>query len=123
MKILLSLIFTFVLSLAAYGQTTECTYTFAPPAQYVAAKSDTYGVNVRSQVGCSQTAQSNDSFLRITNRGLAGTVDGQWIRSILVAIEANTGAARTGTVTIGGQTYTFYQASADKSRKRVRILP
>jgi hypothetical protein len=122
MKILLSLIFTFVLSVAGYGQTTDCTYKFDPPAQYVTAKAEVYLVTVTSQVGCVTFAKSDDSFLRITN-DLTVPIDGKEIRTVLVTIEANTGAARVGTLTFGAQTYKIYQASADKSRKRVRILP
>jgi hypothetical protein len=53
------------------------------------------------------TAQSNDSWITITS-GAAGTGSG----TVGFSLQANTGAVRTGTITIEGQTFTITQESA-----------
>ncbi|MGA2434989.1 MAG: BACON domain-containing carbohydrate-binding protein [Bryobacteraceae bacterium] len=53
------------------------------------------------------TATSNDSWITITN-GASGTGSG----SVSFSLQANTGAARSGTITIAGQMFTIEQESA-----------
>ena len=56
--------------------------------------------------GCTWTATSNAAWLTITS-GSSGNGNG----NIVFTIAANTGPARTGTLTIGGQTFTVSQAN------------
>ena len=56
---------------------------------------------------CSWTAASNDSWITITS-GSSGSGNG----TVGYSVAANNGFARTGTITIGGQTFTLTQASA-----------
>jgi hypothetical protein len=56
--------------------------------------------------GCTWTATSNAAWLTITS-GSSGNGNG----NISFNIAANTGPARTGTLTIGGQTFTVSQAN------------
>lgn len=56
--------------------------------------------------GCGWTAASNVSWIKVTN-GASGVGAG----TVSYSVEANAGAARIGTITIGGQTFTVTQAS------------
>jgi uncharacterized protein GlcG (DUF336 family) len=56
--------------------------------------------------GCGWTAASNVSWIKVTN-GASGVGAG----TVSYSVEANTSAGRTGTITIGGQTFTVTQAS------------
>jgi len=57
--------------------------------------------------GYTWTAQSNAIWITIT-AGTSGTGSG----AVTFSVQANTGAARTGTITIAGQTFTITQESA-----------
>jgi hypothetical protein len=63
-------------------------------------------VNVTSPAGCSWTASTNTSWIDVQGSG-NGTRNG----SVQLSIEANGGAARTGTATIAGHTFTINQGS------------
>jgi hypothetical protein len=54
---------------------------------------------------CTWTATSNNTFITVTGGG-SGTGNGV----VAYSVQANTGAARTGTLTIAGQTYTINEA-------------
>jgi len=58
-----------------------------------------------SRAGCAWSGWSNSSFLT-----LMGATAGSSSGSVTVNYSANTGAGRTGTVTIGGQTFTVTQS-------------
>ena len=65
-------------------------------------------VTVTAHAGCPWTAVSNATWIVVT-KGASGTGDG----TVEFTIEANTtGAARSGTITIGGQVCTVQQAGA-----------
>ena len=87
-------------------QTITCTYSISPTSQQFAASGGNTSVNVTSQSGCMWTATSNVSWISVTNGG-SGNGNG----TVSLAIQPNTGIARTGTVTIAGQTFTVTQAS------------
>jgi hypothetical protein len=63
----------------------------------------TINIDVTGDSNCAYTATSNASFLTVPS----GTVTGNG--TIVITAAQNTGAARTGTVTIGGQTVTITQ--------------
>jgi hypothetical protein len=86
-----------------------CTYTLSPYADGFAATSALGVVTVSpSSSDCSWTAASNDSWISITS-GNSGTGSG----TVAYSISNNTsGNHRKGTITIGGQTFTIYQAKS-----------
>jgi len=85
---------------------TTCTYTVSPAS--IPVSSDAYTsapITVTSSAStCAWTATSNATWLTITT-GASGTGNG----TVLYSIAANTGVARTGTMTIAGQTVTVSQ--------------
>jgi subtilisin family serine protease len=91
--------------------TPACTYALSQTAQSFTAGAASGTVNVTAGAGCSWSAASNDpSFITITS-GAGGTGNG----TVGYSVAANTGLARTGTLTIAGQTFTVTQAAAPAS--------
>lgn len=86
---------------------TQCTYAISPLSASVAATGGGGGVTVTAAAGCAYTAINNAPFITVT-RGATGTGNG----SVAYTVAANTGAARTGTITIAGQTFMVNQAAA-----------
>ncbi|HMF94490.1 MAG TPA: BACON domain-containing carbohydrate-binding protein [Vicinamibacterales bacterium] len=85
-----------------------CSVTIAPSSAPVAAGGGTATVTVTASASsCAWTATSNAAWLTVT-AGVSGTGNG----SVTVTAAANTGAVRSGTVSIGGQTFTVNQAAA-----------
>jgi uncharacterized protein (TIGR03437 family) len=84
---------------------TQCTYAVIPTSTNVGATGGTGSVSVTTAAGCTYTATSNAAFITITS-GASGTGNG----TVTYTVAANTGAARTGTITIAGQTFTVNQA-------------
>ncbi len=82
-----------------------CTYAIAPASQPFAAAGGAGSVNVTTQTGCAWTAASNAAWITI-NSGASGNGNG----TVNFTVAANTGAQRTGTLTIAGQTFTVTQA-------------
>lgn len=72
------------------------------------------GVVTVASMSCSWTATSNDSWITITS-GSSGT--GSGTVSYFVSAKT-TGGARTGTMTIGGQTFTVTQSGLPSLRRR-----
>ena len=90
-------------------EAAACPLTIAPDAQTVNSSSVTANVAVSTLNGCTWTATSNASWITITS-GAQGNGNG----SVALRIAANTGAARTGTVTIGDRTHTITQQDASQ---------
>ena len=85
---------------------TACTITLNPTGRAVAASATTGStVAVSAPSGCPWTSASNAQWLTITS-GASGSGNG----SVAFNVAANTGPGRTGTLTIGGQTFTVDQA-------------
>ena len=95
---------TFTVNQAA--GTVPCTYSIAPTSQNVDANANAGTVAVTAGAGCTWTAASNAPFIAVT-AGASGSGNG----SVGLSVTANTGAARSGTVTIAGQTFTVNQAA------------
>jgi pyruvate/2-oxoglutarate dehydrogenase complex dihydrolipoamide acyltransferase (E2) component len=64
-------------------------------------------VDLTTLTGCAWTASSGDGWLAVVS-GQTGNASG----SVGVSVSANSGSARVGHVTIGGQTYTVTQDGA-----------
>ncbi len=82
-----------------------CTYSLSANSATLQAGGGNAGVNVFAPVGCAWTTRSNATWLTVTPANGSGN------GTVTVAVAANTGAARTGTVTIAGQTFTVTQGS------------
>jgi len=87
-----------------------CTYALAPAGNSVAANGGSGSVNVATGVGCTWTATSNVPWITLTG-GTSGSGTGQ----VSYSVTANAGAARSGTITIAGQSFTVSQAAAGGS--------
>ena len=95
---------TFTVNQAAF--VAPCTYSIAPTSQSVDASAQTASVAVTTSAACAWTATSGAPWITVTS-GASGTGSG----SVSLSIAANTGGARSGTVTIAGQTFTVNQAA------------
>ena len=84
----------------------QCTYAIAPTSANVAAAASTGTVNVTAGTGCAWTAASNVPWITVAS-GASGSGNG----AVAYSVAANTGAARTGTMTVAGQTFTVNQAA------------
>ena len=82
-----------------------CSYAVAPTTQSVAASGGNVNVTVTTSPGCAWTASSSAPWLTIST-GTSGSGSG----TVTVAVAVNTsGAARTGGLTIAGQSVTINQ--------------
>jgi hypothetical protein len=85
-----------------------CSYALTSSSFSAPAIASSSTVGVTTTTGCGWTAVSNDSFITIT-AGTSGS--GSGTVSFTVAANINT-TTRSGTMTIGGQTFTVSQAAA-----------
>jgi hypothetical protein len=84
-----------------------CTFAIAPPSLDFQSGGGSGTVTVSSGAGCAWMATSNAPWIAVTS-GASGTGSGP----VSIAVDMNPGAARSGTVTIGGQTLTVTQQAA-----------
>ncbi|HEX4945398.1 MAG TPA: BACON domain-containing carbohydrate-binding protein, partial [Blastocatellia bacterium] len=88
-----------------------CTFTLSPANASFGTTGGTGSVAVTASAStCSRTATSNASWVTITS-GASGTGDG----AVGYSVAANTGGSRSGTMTIGGQTFTVNQSGCSYS--------
>jgi len=92
---------------ATMAISVACTYSISPSSQSFTASGGTGSVSVTTQSGCGWTAVSNASWTTITS-GSSGTGSGTVNYSV-----ASTTSARTGTMTIAGQTFTVSQEGGE----------
>lgn len=88
------------------NQAGGCTYSISPASTSIAATGGTGYVSVSSAGGCSWGASSNAGWITIT-AGSSGSGNG----TVSYSVASNTCNARSGTITISGQTFTINQAS------------
>jgi hypothetical protein len=84
--------------------TPACTYTLTPAAVTLAAAGGATAFDVATQSTCAWTAVSRAAWIAVTNNP-NGSGNGR----IELAVAANDGAARSGTVTVGTQSFTVNQ--------------
>jgi hypothetical protein len=85
----------------------SCTFTVSATGMTAAPSGQAGSVTVTASASsCTWTAASDSGFVEAAPTG--GTGSG----TVSLTVAANTGAARTATVTIGGQAYTVSQAAA-----------
>jgi len=80
-----------------------CAVTATPATQKANSGGGTVNVTVTGAANCSWTATSNASFLTVPSGATTGS------GTLVVTVAGNGGAARSGTVTVGGQTVTVTQ--------------
>jgi M6 family metalloprotease-like protein len=88
----------------------SCSYSISPTSQSFSSAAASSTVNVTAGSGCSWTAASNGGWISITS-GASGSGNG----TVGYSVQANTGGARSGTLTIAGQTFTVSQSGASCS--------
>jgi len=97
-----------ILTITQAGQPgSVCAFSIQPSTRSVAAAGGTDTVSITTAAGCSWTASSNAQWITLN-----GSTSGSGSASLSYLVAANTGAARTGTITIAGQTLTVAQAAA-----------
>lgn len=84
-----------------------CSYSLSSSSATAPAGGATQSVNVIVAAGCPWTAATNSAFLSISS-GTPGNGNG----TVNYQVSANTGAQRSGTLTIAGQTFTVTQSAA-----------
>jgi hypothetical protein len=88
------------------AQDAVCSFSISPASQSSASAGGTASVAVTAPAGCPWSARSNAPWIGISS-GQTGSGNG----TVQLTVSPNTGAGRTGTVTIGDQTFTIVQAS------------
>ena len=86
---------------------SPCDYRIAPTSQNIGATGGAGTVAVSAQGGCAWTASSTAAWITVT-AGSTGRGNG----SVAFSVAANTGASRTGTLTIAGETFIVTQAAS-----------
>jgi all-beta uncharacterized protein/BACON domain-containing protein len=89
-------------------QDPGCSVTINPTTQSIAAGGGTTSFAVTAPNGCTWTARPDDAWIDL---GSGSTGNGSGNGTVPLVIAANNGAARTGTVTVSGLTFTVNQAS------------
>ncbi|HYN07393.1 MAG TPA: BACON domain-containing carbohydrate-binding protein [Vicinamibacterales bacterium] len=84
-----------------------CSYSINPASQSVGAVGGGGTITVTTAAGCSWSATTSNSWISVVS-GTSGSGNG----TATITIASNPGAARVGTVTVAGQTYTVNQAAA-----------
>jgi len=82
------------------------TYSISPTSKSVTSFATTGTVSVTDSDGCGWTAASNAGWIHVT-AGASGTGNG----TVSYSVDANSGAARSGTMTIAGKTFTVSQSA------------
>lgn len=88
-------------------QASGCTFALSAPGQTYDAAAHNDSVSVMTAGGCTWNATSSADWIVIT----AGT-SGNGAGRIEFSVAANPGAARSGAITVGGQTFTIAQTGA-----------
>jgi len=88
------------------NQAASCGYTLSATSASAAADGGSGAFNVTAASGCTWTDKSNATWISVTS-GASGSGNG----SVGYSVAANTGAARSGTLTVAGQTFTVNQAA------------
>jgi hypothetical protein len=91
----------------------SCSYTLNPSSAMVSAEGNGAGSTfaVTTNTACTWTAVSNNTGWLHVISGSAGAGSG----SVGYSVDANSGTARTGTITVGGQTFTVNQQGVGES--------
>jgi hypothetical protein len=92
------------------GGTPSCTFSLSAANLNVAAAGGTGSVTVTAGATCAWNAASNAGWITVTSE-----TSGRGIGTVSFAVAANAGAARSGTLTIAGRTFTVMQEAGSCS--------
>ena len=106
---------SFALNVTA-GQ--SCSYSLSPSSQSVGGAGGQGAVSIVTSSGCGWSVASNTAFIAITS-ATSGTGNG----TVTFAVSANSGPARSGILTIAGQTFTVNQSAAGGGPSPLTIPP
>src|SRR5271157_2266529 len=106
------------LTMAPAGTSTSCSYTLGATSASPAAAGGAATVTVTAGAGCAWTATSNATWISVT-AGASGSGNG----TVGYSVAANSGVARTGTMTIAGFTFTVSQASGASTGCSYNVNP
>lgn len=96
-----------------------CTFTLAPTSASVPSTASSASVSVTAASGCAWTAVSNSGFITVTS-GASGSGNG----AVGYNVAANTTtSARSGSITIAGQTFTITQAATVPTCPTIVLVP
>src|SRR4051812_24855641 len=95
-----------------------CSISISPDRDSVGADESNGTIRVTAGPGCAWTASENSSWLTITSAA-AGSGNG----SVSYRVAANTGGARSATITVAGKTFTVSQSAAPPPACTFSIAP
>ncbi len=99
--------------------TSPCSYAIAPTTQTFTSAGGGGSSNITTTAGCTWTATSNDNWITIN----AGSSSGSGNGTVNFTVAANTGASRSGTLTLAGKTFTVTQDAPQTTCTAQRTLP
>jgi hypothetical protein len=100
------------------AQPGGCTFSFNQPNQSFQSTGGSGNLPVNTGIGCAYTAVTNVPWITFT-----GNSSGSGSGTLNFLIGSNSSVARTGTISVGNQTFTINQeAGTAKSRKRTRFF-
>ena len=91
-------------AVASFLSPTTCQYALSAPGTSVSADGGSGSFSIGAGAGCGWTPASGASWISVSG---GGTGNG----TVAFNVQANAGAARSGTITAGGQTFTVSQAA------------
>lgn len=94
-----------------YSTEGKCAYSLSSTGASFSSSGGAESVSVTAGTGCAWTASSSASWI-VVSSGASGSGGG----SVSYMVSANTGAARTGAMTIAGETFTVAQDAGESSR-------
>ncbi len=96
---------------------TPCTFSISPTFLNVGANgSSNNTITVTTQPGCTFSATSNNSFITISSGA-----NGSGSSTVSFNVASNPGGARSGTISVAGQTFTVNQGASGGSGLRVSV--
>lgn len=98
-----------------FSATSNCAFSLSALQQIVPAAGGFYSFNISANAGCESRTKTTSAGITIISPLTYGS------GTISYFVQANSGAARTGAITVAGQTFTVSQ-EAGKSRKRTRFF-
>ena len=84
---------------------SSCSYSLSPGSVNIGDGGGTGPFNVSTSTGCSWSASTSYSWIHITG-GQSGSGNG----SVYYSVDQNSGAARTGSITVEGMSFVIHQA-------------
>jgi len=91
---------------AASGPAPQCTFSVSPSSVPIGAAGGTAPLTITTTQGCAWSVSGVPSWISVSTTGAVGT------GTVTLSVGANTGAARSATLTVGGESVTVTQAAA-----------